>query len=385
MKREFLDRFKAEEKLQSHIREEIARHVQKWVFSDWQLWDPLTNRGDNSVSTLPDGEGAHYAYGYDQKGRPIIVRHFKTEIDPEKTKVSRGLVHRVTKEVLVEEFIRYERDNVYLYSRYLNGSLIYICRLTFEEGKLMENESVHHGYYSRGQNIYDGRRLSIYRTVDDSGRVLEESVHERGQPARHYRVRRDGTRFELYQPLPKGVTVKSLLATVKERLIKLIPETMAKAGVAEPIYAIALAYDGEGNGVLPPILGVGLESERERWIAEHGNDADEYIWNPAEWENYQMSNLEINDDKFVEACDLVTTALAERTSEAPAIKMLVEVCSELNRTAWPSDIKRTDDFVIYPVDFELSRLKRNLKASTTAEQLEKVEKLSAMGRRPRKR
>jgi hypothetical protein len=71
-------------------------------------------------------------------------------------------------------------------------------------------------------------------------------------------VRRDGTRFELYQPLPKGVTVKSLLATVKERLIKLIPETMAKAGVAEPIYAIALAYDGEGNGVLPPILGVGL-------------------------------------------------------------------------------------------------------------------------------
>jgi hypothetical protein len=182
MKREFLDRFKAEEKLQSPIREEIARHVQKWVFSDREIWDPLTNREDNTVSTLPDSEGAHYAYGYDKEGRPIIVRHFKTEIDPEKTKVSRDLVHRVTKEVLVEEFIRYERDNVYLYSRYLNGSLIYIRRLTFEEGKLMEDESVHHGYYSRVQNIYDGRRLSICRTVDDSGRVLEESVHERGQP-----------------------------------------------------------------------------------------------------------------------------------------------------------------------------------------------------------
>jgi len=385
MKREFLDRFKAEEKLQSHIREEIAARVEKWVFSDWQLWEPLTNRREDNLSPLPNAEGAHYAYGYDKEGRPIIVRHFKTEIDPEKTKASQDLVYRITKEVLVEEFIRYERDNVYLYSRYLNGSLIYIRRLTFEEGMLMEDESVHHGYYSRAQNIYDGRRLSICRMVDDSGRVLEESVYKRGQPARHYRVRRDGTRFELYQPLPKGVTVKSLLETAKERLIKLIPETLAKADLGEAIYAVALAYDGEGNGALPPILGAGLESERERWIAEHGNKARAYIWNPAEWENYETSNLEINDDKFVEACDLVTTVLAERVSEAPAVKMLVEVCSELNRIAWPSKIKRTDDFVIYPVDFELSRLKRNLKASTTAQHLKKVEKLFATDRRRRKR
>jgi hypothetical protein len=384
MKREFLERFKAEEQLQSKIREETTARVAKWVFSKCEIWDPLTNRRKNNTSPLPDAEGAHYAYGYDNEGRPIIVRHFNEEIDPAETKRKRALVYRVTNEVLVEEFIRYELDNVYLYSRYLDGRLIYLRRLAFEEGKLVEDESVHHGYYSRVQNIYDGRRLSICRTVDDSGRVLQESVHERGRPARHYRLRRDGTRFELYQPLPKGVTVKSPLQKVRERLLKLIPETVAKAGLMEPIYCAALAYDGEGNGVLPPIMGVGTKSERERWIREHGSNASGYIWNPAEWENYETSNLEMNDDEFEEACDLATTALASRASETPAIKMLVEVCAELNRSSWPSEIKRTEDFIIYPVDFELGSLKRNLKASTTVQQLKKVEKLFATDRRTKR-
>jgi len=64
--------------------------------------------------------------------------------------------------------------------------------------------------------------------------------------------------------------------------------------------------------------------------------------------------------------------------------MLVEVCAELNRSSWPSEIKRTEDFIIYPVDFELGSLKRNLKASTTVQQLKKVEKLFATDRRTKR-
>lgn len=60
--------------------------------------------------------------------------------------------------------------------------------------------------------------------------------------------------------------------------------------------------------------------------------------------------------------DLAATAVASRDSEAPAIKMLIAACAELNRIEWPAEIRRTEDFVVYPVDFELGSLKRNLKA-----------------------
>lgn len=366
MRRDFLNQFKAEAKLQSRLSEKFGSLVKRWIFSRQEIWDPLTNRSHSKSSILSGSEGASFAYGYDEQGRPIIVHHFKTEIAGY-DKSKRKLIERVTKEVLVEEFIRYENEKTYLYSRYLDKSLIFLRRLTFEGENVVEEESVQHGYYSRVQNSYDGRRVFLVRTVDDHGRVLEESVYPRGKPARHCRVRRDGTRFELYQPLPKGVTVKVLLEKVRASLVKLVPETVRTAGIREPIYCVALAYDGEGNGALPPILGVGLQSERQSWLGEHGKNATDYICNPAEWENYETSALEINDDDFVEACDLATTALATRASEAPAVKMLIQACAELNRIDWPSEIHRTEDFLVYPVDFELGSLKKNLKASVPPE------------------
>jgi hypothetical protein len=51
--------------------------------------------------------------------------------------------------------------------------------------------------------------------------------------------------------------------------------------------------------------------------------------------------MEFNS-RFRVACDLTITALANRTSETPAIKMLVEVCAELNRSSSPSEIKRIE-------------------------------------------
>ena len=52
--------------------------------------------------------------------------------------------------------------------------------------------------------------------------------------------------------------------TIRARLLACIPQVIANAGLSESIYCVALAYDGEGNDSLPPTIGVGLESERER-------------------------------------------------------------------------------------------------------------------------
>jgi hypothetical protein len=69
-----------------------------------------------------------------------------------------------------------------------------------------------------------------------------------------------------------------------------------------------------------------------------------------------------------EACDLLNNQLAARDSLAPAVKLLVEAARELNESSWAAEVRRTPDFVVYAVDFELGRLRKNLKAILAAEQ-----------------
>jgi len=184
-----------------------------------------------------------------------------------------------------------------------------------------------------------------------------------------YKVRRDGTRFQLYQPFPKGVTLKSVKETIRNRLLALVPEVVAAAKTAGPIYCVALAYDGEGNDALPPLIGIGLESERQRWQAEQGKIAWQWIWNPAEFLHYEKPHTQIEDEALEEACDRMNSKLAESASMAPAIKLLVEAATELNNATWPAEVQRTPDFIVYAVDFELGSLRKNLKASLSPKQL----------------
>jgi hypothetical protein len=70
-----------------------------------------------------------------------------------------------------------------------------------------------------------------------------------------------------------------------------------------------------------------------------------------------------------EVCDLFNDYLADRDSAAPAVKLLVEVATELIRISWSAAVQRTEDFVVCAVDFELGSLRKNLKASLTAEKM----------------
>ena len=182
-----------------------------------------------------------------------------------------------------------------------------------------------------------------------------------------FRVRRDGTLFQLGQPLPKDITPKKLKSTISERLSLVVPQLVAKANITEPIYCVALAYDGEGDDILPPQIGIGLESERARWSAEHGKIAKEWIWNPANFCHYEKPHTHLRDDALEEACDLLNSHLTERDSLAPAVRLLVEVAAQLNNTPWPDNVRKTADLVVYAVDLELGNLRKNMKACISPE------------------
>jgi hypothetical protein len=177
-----------------------------------------------------------------------------------------------------------------------------------------------------------------------------------------FRVKCDGTLFELGQPLPKGITPKKLKSTISARLMLLVPELVAKTNITEPIYCVALAYDGEGNDVLPPVIGIGLESERVHWSAEHGTAAKEWIWNPANFYHYEKPHTQLRDDTLEEACDLLNSHLTEQGGYIRAARVLVEVAAQLNKTCWPGNVQKTADFVVYSVDLELGDLRKNMKS-----------------------
>jgi hypothetical protein len=211
--------------------------------------------------------------------------------------------------------------------------------------------------------------MVLQEFISEKGHVFFQIVFGPHGEQTYFRVRRDGTRFQLGQPLPKGVTVKSVKETIRNRLVTLVPEVVAAARIKEPIYCVALAYDGEDNDVLPPVIGIGLESERQRWQAEHKKNLWQWIWNPAEFQHFEKPHTQIEDEALEEACDQLNSKLVEGNSSTPAIKLLVGVATELNNVSWPAKVHRTSDFVVYAVDFELGSLRNNLKTILAPERI----------------
>jgi hypothetical protein len=377
MRRDLQERFKREQEALSAFREDADRNAVRWVFSTEEIWsyDDLKLRHFNR-GILAGPEGARYAFGYNRNNRPIVVRQFRCESvfvpptagDP----ASKARTDYIaTRDVMVEEFIHYD-DNRMDVSRFVANQLQRVCRIYVQDGWTHEKENYQDGYYWRARYLYESNRKKCVQSLAEDGRLIGETIYDQHGQGTDFRVRRDGTRVELGRPLPKGTTLKSLLEKIKRRLVKIIPERISNATLNEPIYCAVLAYDGEGNDVLPPTIGVGMESERSACVAQHGKRAWEYIWNPAEFRHFEKEYLQLDDDDLEEACDLANTELSNRPSHKPAIKMLVETARELQRMDWPEAIPKTADFVVYAVDFELGSLRKNLYAILPADKLTKL-------------
>lgn len=374
MRQGLIELFEREAEALTAFREEHLRKAVRWVYSTeelWSCWD-LREKAPQDRA-LPGPEGALYAYGFDESGQRIVVREFKwNSVWARENERGPGsapeLVKVPTKDVLREYLISYDEDWVNV-SVIQDGSLRSVDRLRFQDRLVMESESFGNGLYGRQLFEYEGRRKKRQQCFSHTGRLDTEIQYGPHGEQTFFRVRRDGTLFELGQPLPKGITPKQLKATIRERLLLLIPQVVAATKIEEPIYCVALAYDGEGNDVLPPSMGIGVEPERSKWLRDHGSKARDWLWNPAEFFHYEKPHTRLEDQALEEACDLFNTHVAERGSLAPATKLLVEVAAELNKVRWPASVPRTEDFVVYAVDLELGSLRKNMRACLGPERL----------------
>jgi hypothetical protein len=202
---------------------------------------------------------------------------------------------------------------------------------------------------------------------------MKSRQQERGRAAwnDHYRfthdamgqlklIERESSRIwsVVYQRPTKKQSTAALAKLIKTRLWEQIPRAFAAARVKKPVYCLVLAYDCENPGrYLPPQLALGFEEERRRWTQEHGKSAAAYLWNPAEFSLNGSKALTLGDRPLHNACDLFTQELALRDRIGPIVKLLVDICRELNRRDWSKTLT-----VVVPIDFECAHVARNLAA-----------------------
>jgi hypothetical protein len=380
MATEIEKRYKATANSYAELKGEAEKRVVRWRYSNGHLWHyapeaPLTTEEE----TEPDR--AKYWFGYDCNDHVACVREYNEltayRRDPARPEELPKPVR--VRELRVEWFIRHDQQKLELFDfvtpHYTNPEdvrtqLRHVEWAWLKAGKLQEQMRFGRGDdYSHYRYEWRGQDLHLTQLLDEKGRVkMEFAKGENGQDL-YYRIRKDGSRFLLGQPLPAGLTVKKLTEMIRARLLETIPATVKAAKIKEPVYCVALAYDGEGNEALPPCLGIGLESERKGWLKTHGKDAKHLVWNPAEFQHYEKSHTQLDDDALEEACEWLNGELENKGSHATAHRLLVEVAAELNKLDWLKFAKVTPDFIVYAVDFELGDLNKNLKKILPAKEL----------------
>lgn len=276
-------------------------------------------------------------YGFDEVGRPVVMEEFSGFLSGRQT----GKTAWTHLPDVIEEVGRGYRDRY----EYADGLL----RLYTKEasgGRGTEKYTYEDGLLSRIDVTHDGRPWARVAVSHDAAGVLEriETTYLQGRSSTEVTYRRP----------PAGFTLDGQCATVAALLVVRLPRLVARTEADGPFYCLALAYSES----CLPMWGLGLESERQEWLA--GDDADDLLWNPAEFEQYDTDPVDADDPELHEAASLLDQEIGLTGEHHRVRAMLLEVAHVLNQQAW--DIAVTGDFVVYPTHLECHDAEENLAA-----------------------
>ena len=373
---QLLERFHAERNAFERIRKQSESKVARWAYwdrPDW-FWDPeyVVKYWSSRPPQRTQKEKARYAYGYDDKKRVTVIHSFSFG-DPRKLNSM--------------EFLRYSGDRIVgshfiaeaIYSGNMvvgndweaGGVLADLFEATLSGGRVVKVEQLYGTGWDwktiswDGDNVASvvegvrGRKAHRQITYGKAGKMLEDL--DLSKPIKR-------------KPLPNGVTMNSLANEIRQRLVKAVVTTVTKAKIKETVYCLALNYDCEGNPLLLPELGIGLDSERQAQLKRGGCDAKLSIWEPEEFSLFakERTALQGRDKELDRACQLFNRELEYKGSDEPARKLILQAAADLAKVDWKGKLITTDDFIVYAVDTDGADLRKNLKVSVSSKQLAKL-------------
>jgi hypothetical protein len=347
------ERYKTEEKAYNRLLKQAGAKVIRWEYWDclesrlpWH-WEPseLCAQRMSGPRGLPKQiskeRGYYYQYGYDARERVVILRLI------------------INKRVSSEHIIRYADDN-FAATTFCHHDELGVVLVCVGDGKLVNGRTVQLERAGEGKK----RWMEVNWDGDQPTRLV--FADQRGdKPSLEWLFTKGGkliSMHELPRKLPNGVNLNSLSKTIHDRMTKVIPEMVFKIRIREPAYCLILAYDGEGNGVMPPVLSIGLDSERQRILKQNPEEARRMIWNPDEFCHRLAKPRDLpTDKKLAKACEWFNRVLEAKGSDQAGRELLTRIAKDLAAHKWATHLPITDDFVVLAVDFEGADLQANLR------------------------
>ncbi len=164
-----------------------------------------------------------------------------------------------------------------------------------------------------------------------------------------------------------------LQETIISELIACAIAAVSSSGITEPAYCVVLAWSPGQQWSLPPVLGVGLASERADVLAAGGDDMKWLLWNPAEFLNYDSEELEVGSEALDAACNLLNEEMNRASSWTAAAEVLDAAAKALGQHEWGDALATTDDFIAYATDYELTDCTRSIRSCAPADRVASFE------------
>jgi hypothetical protein len=227
-------------------------------------------------------------------------------------------------------------------------------------------QSVTYQYDDQGRVVGCRRRGTNppYGDLADS-RAIE--YDDAGRIAKVYWIHEDGRRhldFEL--PAPNATLAACEPLLVKE-LTRAMIDALRELALDDAVYCVALAHcDAEYQYRMPPHLHVGRAAERARFRAEHGDEAPEYIWNPAEWAEGEV--YVTLSPELARLCDSVSQDIWQNELDADAARVLGELAAAIEAAELPC--RRAEPFAAVVIDLDQGDAAAQVAAQVGAETAE---------------
>lgn len=351
-----LERFHKEQKALNRLKNLCESKVVSWEYWNWPIWywDPEDFLEVRKYAKKVSKDKAQFGLGRDKDGKVVLIRQFDV-IAPRK--------------LLYMDFLRYSGHKI-IGSQFLEGDLCEVFECILVNGRIVRLECLYGTVEWEWKSVewrddrvaavtYGAYRRKPHAKVlyDKAGRKLDTI---------------DLTKPVKRKPLPRGVTMSGLAKEIRRRLVNAVIQTVIKARVKEPAYCLVLNYDCEGNPLLLPELGIGLDSERRALLKRGGRNAKLDIWDPENFSIFANNRTTLKDRKLDKACDLFNRELEYKGSDEPARKLILQAAADLARTDWKGKLNATQDFVVYAVDTDIADLRRNLKLTVPRKKLNQL-------------
>ncbi len=211
------------------------------------------------------------------------------------------------------------------------------------------------------------------------GRVSGLSVQE-GKEKRQFVVERnpDGVVLAIRERGLEGraairyerptMSLDELVVSLRALLAREIPRVVAASPTRSRAYCLGLGYDSSSYASLPPQMALGEEAYRAATFDPSDVDRNRRrLFQVMQFESF--GSFVFADPEIKRQSSMANQHFQIVGSTAASRDMLVSLAQELNALAWSEILPVTDDFVVYAVDIDNTKVAEDLEASIPPEKL----------------